>query len=185
MPVSSTLSKLTPVRLSLRPYILAWFRRGGFRDIYCWELVCKSQEIVKIWQTFRGFYMKTWGHAVEQLVRNCPASRRFAGSIPYGVIGIFRWRNTSCRTIILRSTQSPKEVSATNISWWLMPPVRAAGNLTTFMCRCLEIWEPEAPGTLRASPGLYRDCFTRKRRPKDVLLLPATVKHLYVVVSSC
>ena len=25
---------------------------------------------------------------------------------------------------------------------------------------CLEIWEPQPPGTLRASPGLYRDCFT-------------------------
>ena len=27
------------------------------------------------------------------------------------------------------------------------------------MC-CLEIWEPKPPGTLRAFPGLYRDCFT-------------------------
>jgi hypothetical protein len=25
---------------------------------------------------------------------------------------------------------------------------------------CREIWEPEPPGTLRAYPGLYRDCFT-------------------------
>ena len=25
---------------------------------------------------------------------------------------------------------------------------------------CLEIWEPQIPGTLRAYPGLYRDCFT-------------------------
>jgi hypothetical protein len=25
---------------------------------------------------------------------------------------------------------------------------------------CLEIWEPQTPGTLRAFPGLYRDCFT-------------------------
>jgi len=25
---------------------------------------------------------------------------------------------------------------------------------------CLEIWEPETPGTLRAYPGLYWDCFT-------------------------
>jgi len=53
--------------------------------------MCKSHEIVKIWQAFRGFYMKTWGgHAMEQLVRNCAASRRLAGSIPDVVIGIFR-----------------------------------------------------------------------------------------------
>jgi len=25
---------------------------------------------------------------------------------------------------------------------------------------CLEIWEPQSPRTLTASPGLYRDCFT-------------------------
>ena len=25
---------------------------------------------------------------------------------------------------------------------------------------CLEIWDPEPPGTLRACPGVYRDCFT-------------------------
>jgi hypothetical protein len=25
---------------------------------------------------------------------------------------------------------------------------------------CLEIWEPQPPGTLRACLGLYRDCFT-------------------------
>jgi hypothetical protein len=25
---------------------------------------------------------------------------------------------------------------------------------------CLEIWEPEPPGTLGACPGLYRYCFT-------------------------
>jgi len=25
---------------------------------------------------------------------------------------------------------------------------------------CRESWEPEPPGTLRACPGVYRDCFT-------------------------
>jgi hypothetical protein len=25
---------------------------------------------------------------------------------------------------------------------------------------CLEIWEPQPPGTLGVCPGLYRDCFT-------------------------
>jgi len=25
---------------------------------------------------------------------------------------------------------------------------------------CLEIWEPQPPGILRACPGLYQDCFT-------------------------
>jgi hypothetical protein len=25
---------------------------------------------------------------------------------------------------------------------------------------CLEIWEPQLPGILKACPGMYRDCFT-------------------------
>jgi hypothetical protein len=41
-----------------------------------------------------------------------------------------------------------------------MQPVRKADNLTTILCRCQEICEPQLPGTLWATPGLYRDCFT-------------------------
>ena len=26
--------------------------------------------------------------------------------------------------------------------------------------KCLDIWEPQPSGTLRACPGMYRDCFT-------------------------
>jgi len=36
-------------------------------------------------------------------------------------------------------------------------------RLTTLPLSCadsLEIWKPQTPGTLRASPGLYWDCFT-------------------------
>ena len=38
--------------------------------------------------------------------------------------------------------------------------VRRADNLATFMCWLFEMWEPQTPGTLRAWPGLSRDCFT-------------------------
>jgi len=40
--------------------------------------------------------------------------------------------------------------------------VRCLG-MTTLPLSCAEchqIWEPQTPGTLRACPGLYRDCFT-------------------------
>ena len=36
-------------------------------------------------------------------------------------------------------------------------------GMTTFLSSCAEchkIWKPQPPGTLRASPALYRDCFT-------------------------
>ena len=35
---------------------------------------------------------------------------------------------------------------------------------------CLEIWEPQTPGTLRVCPGLSRDCFATPTSLNDVLL---------------
>jgi hypothetical protein len=34
-------------------------------------------------------------------------------------------------------------------------PVRTAGNLTTLCADCLQIWEPQPPGNLRACTGIY------------------------------
>ena len=39
--------------------------------------------------------------------------------------------------------------------------MREADELTTFVClNVMKIWEPKPPGTLWATPGLLRDCFT-------------------------
>ena len=46
-----------------------------------------------------------------------PTSRKVAGSIPDGVIGIFHWRNPSGHTMALGSTQPLTEMSTRNISW--------------------------------------------------------------------
>ena len=53
----------------------------------------------------------------------------------------------------LGSTQPLTETSTSNIFLGLtiLPPSCA---------ECLEIWELQPPGTLRAYPGMYRDCFT-------------------------
>ena len=37
-------------------------------------------------------------------------------------------------------------------------------NLLSSCVDCLEIWKPQPPGTLRAYPGLHRNCFTFKPR---------------------
>jgi hypothetical protein len=50
-------------------------------------------------------------------------------------------------------------MSTRNISWGGGKGGRCMG-LTTIppsCAECLEIWEPQPPGTLRACPGLYRD----------------------------
>ena len=54
---------------------------------------------------------------------HCATSRKVAGSIPDGVIGIFHWHNPSGRTMTLESTQPLTEMSTRNVSW----RVKAAG----------------------------------------------------------
>jgi len=81
--------------------------------------------------------------------------QKVAGSIPYGVIGIFCWHNPSGRTMALVLTQPLTEMSTRNISWGgkvgrdlglkTLPPSHAD---------CLEIWEPQPSGTHSACPGL-------------------------------
>jgi len=56
-------------------------------------------------------------------LRHCATNPKVAGSIPDGVIGIFRLHNPSGRTITLELTQPLREMSTGNISWG----VKAAG----------------------------------------------------------
>ena len=78
---------------------------------------------------------------MAQWLRCCATNRKVAGSIPDGVIGIFHCHNPADRTMALGLTQPLTEMSTGRISWGLMRPVRKADNLTTFLCRCHEIWE--------------------------------------------
>ena len=48
---------------------------------------------------------------------HCATSRKVAGSIPDGIIGIFHWHNPSSCTMALGSTQPLTEMSTGNISW--------------------------------------------------------------------
>jgi hypothetical protein len=57
------------------------------------------------------------GTAVAQWLRFCTTHRKVAGSIPDGVIGFFRWHNSSDHTMALGSTQSLTEMSTRSISW--------------------------------------------------------------------
>jgi hypothetical protein len=57
------------------------------------------------------------GHAMAQCLRHCATNWKVAGSIPDGVIGIFRWHSPSGHTMALGSTQPLTEMSNRNISW--------------------------------------------------------------------
>ena len=95
------------------------------------------------------------GHLVAQLVearRYEPEGRGFESD---GVDGNFRWHNPSGRTVALGLTQPLTEMSTRNISWG-----RKAGRclrLTTLppsCADCLEIWEPQPSGNLKACNGI-------------------------------
>ena len=78
-------------------------------------------------------------------LRHCATSRKVAGSIPDGVIGIFHWHNPSGRSMALVLTHPLTETNTRCVGLTTSPPSCAD---------CLEIWEPQPPGTLRACPGL-------------------------------
>jgi hypothetical protein len=97
-------------------------------------------------------------------LRHCASCRKVSVSIHDNVTGIFHLHNPSGRTTALGLTPPLTEMSTKNISW-------GAGEckggrcvqLTTLLplyADCFEIWEPQTPGTIRASPGLHRDYFT-------------------------
>jgi len=93
-------------------------------------------------------------------LRHCATSRKVAGSIPDGVIGIFRWRNPSGRIGGLGSTQPTTEISTRNISRGKGGRCLGLANLPPSCADCLEVWEPQPTGTVGVSPGLYRNFFT-------------------------
>jgi len=86
-----------------------------------------------------------WGHYTT--------NRKVAGSIPDGVTGIVHWHNASGRTM------APGVDSASNRNEYQDYFLRGKGGrcvgltLPLSGADCLEIWEPQHPGTLWASPG--------------------------------
>jgi len=51
-------------------------------------------------------------------------------------------------------TQPPTEMSTRNIFWGKGGRCVGMTTLPPSRADCLEIWEPQSPGTLRACPGL-------------------------------
>jgi len=87
-------------------------------------------------------------------LRHCATSRKFAGSIPDGVIWIFHWQS-------FRSHYGPGVDSASHRNEYQEYFLGGKGgqcvqltNLPPSCADCLEIWEPRPPETLRACPGL-------------------------------
>ena len=101
---------------------------------------------------FRGTRWRIW-------LSHCATSWKVTGSIPDGVNGIFHGHNPFDRTMALGLTQPLTEMSSRNISWGKGGRCVGLTTLPHSCADCLEIWEPQIPGTLRACPGLSWDFF--------------------------
>ena len=64
-----------------------------------------------------------WGTQWRIWLTHCATSRKVAGLIPDGIIGIFHWYNLSGSTVALGLTQPLTEIFTRNFSW----VVNAAG----------------------------------------------------------
>jgi len=75
----------------------------------------KTSDVINRWRY--GICVCSRLHlTVAQWLRCCTTNWKVAGSIPYGVIGIFHWHNPSDRTMALGSTQPLTEISTRTIS---------------------------------------------------------------------
>ena len=71
----------------------------------------------KYWSNLFNIYLFIWGTPWRSWLRHCATSRKVAGSIPDGVIGVFNLNNPSCRTMALGLTYPLTEMCTRNISW--------------------------------------------------------------------
>jgi hypothetical protein len=97
----------------------------------------------------KGYQPRTGGTRWRSWLRHCGTSRKVAGSILDGVIGIFHWHNPSV------PHYGPVVDWASNRNeyqeYFLVGKGGRCVGLTlpTSCADCLEIWEPQPPGTLR------------------------------------
>jgi len=64
-----------------------------------------------------GYTYIVWGTRWRSWLGHCATSRKVAGSIPDGVLGLLHCHNTSDCSMALGLTQPQTEMSTKNISW--------------------------------------------------------------------
>jgi len=118
-----------------------------------------------------------WVQAVAQLVEALhynPAGRGFDSRLCHWD---FSLTYLSGRTMALGLAQPLREISTRNISYGKGGRCVRLTNLPPSCADCLEIWEPQPPGTPWASPGLSWDCFAFYLYPVAVVQYTFTVQY--------
>ena len=93
-------------------FIRVGYEKGASTIFLTLSVLDASQQIHKIITVHT-----TGGTRYRSCLKHCATSRKVAGSITDGVIGIFHRHYSSGRTMDLGSTQPLTEVSTRNISW--------------------------------------------------------------------
>jgi hypothetical protein len=124
----------------------------------CTRDLCLSKEIWTFWKAPVNFYsLGTLGFCVA----------RWLTWLRHNATGGFdsRWRHFHWQSF--RPHHVSRVDSTSNRNYYQEYSLEGKGDrcvgLTTLpasRANCLEIWEPQPPGTPKACPGLYRDCFT-------------------------
>ena len=96
----------------------------------------------------------TWCMWWRSWMRHCRTSRKVAGSIPDGVIGIIHCHKPSGCTVTLVSTQPLTEMSTRNIYWGKGGRCIRLTLLPPSCADCLEIWKPQSPGNPKTCTGI-------------------------------
>ena len=105
-------------------------------------------------KTYDSFSGGVWVSVVVKALRYKSGG---PGSIPGDVTGFFSDISPSDLSMALGSTLPLVKINTRNI-----PEGKGGRCVTTSTpsrAECHENWEPKAPGTLCATPGLLRDCF--------------------------
>ena len=138
--------------ISARPYGKTQLQMDGFS----WNLIRVffenlSRKSVPLTSYNNGYFTWRRGHAVGQLVEALRYQPEGRGFDSRG----YHWHNPSGRTMVPGLTQPLTEMSTRNISRGDKGGRCVALTTLPPSCvDCLEIWEPQPPGTLRACPGL-------------------------------
>ena len=126
-------------RVYLHSYTPSW--RGALikdRD-YC---------TLNLYNTFWNLRLVSGGMSGKRWrswLRHCSTNQKVAGSIPYGIIGIFHCRNPTCRRLALGMTQPLAEMSTRSVAWEMHVAERV-GHLHVLLLRnsgCLSLREPK------------------------------------------
>jgi len=145
--------------IAISSFAASWFENAVqfISPLHLSLPICCSQlsDFILLLSTlFLPYFLCMGGYAVAHLVEALRYKSEGRGFDSRWFTGIFHWLNPTGRNVALGLTQPLTEKSTRNISWGKGDRWVGLTNLSPSCADCHEIWEPQTPGILWASPGL-------------------------------